>query len=206
MNRIAWVFVLAVCLMLPGMAWADIIVNGGFENPNTPASTAGFSQVPGWTITSPEVGYTVDCTTGTCGAPFYPHSGDAAIWGGASSASNAGTIVQSTITDVVGEVYSLSFWLANPYVEATPDNSAEVYWNSAPIFSETNLTNQPYTQYTAFVTGTGSDQLQFALYDAPGVLLLDDVGVNQVPDGGTTLSLLGLAIVGLAGLRRKLSL
>jgi hypothetical protein len=37
-------------------------------------------------------------------------------------------------------------------------------------------------------------------------LLLDNVGVNQVPDGGTTLSLLGLAIVGLAGLRRKLSL
>jgi hypothetical protein len=30
--------------------------------------------------------------------------------------------------------------------------------------------------------------------------------VQQVPDGGTTLSLLGLAIVGLAGVRRKLSL
>jgi hypothetical protein len=29
---------------------------------------------------------------------------------------------------------------------------------------------------------------------------------TQVPDGGTTLSLLGLALVGLAGLRRKLSL
>lgn len=30
--------------------------------------------------------------------------------------------------------------------------------------------------------------------------------VSAVPDGGTTLSLLGLALVGLAGLRRKLSL
>ena len=33
-----------------------------------------------------------------------------------------------------------------------------------------------------------------------------DMSVSQVPDGGTTLSLLGLAIAGLAGLRRKLSL
>jgi hypothetical protein len=30
--------------------------------------------------------------------------------------------------------------------------------------------------------------------------------LTAVPDGGTTLSLLGLALVGLAGLRRKLSL
>src|ERR1035438_2737268 len=116
MNRIAWVFVLAVCLMLPGMAWADIVVNGGFENPTNPALYAGYLDVPGWTITSPEPGYTVDCTTNgnACGSPFYAHSGVAAIWGGASSAGSAATIVQTTITDVAGEVYSLSFWLANP--------------------------------------------------------------------------------------------
>jgi hypothetical protein len=33
-----------------------------------------------------------------------------------------------------------------------------------------------------------------------------EAGTFATPDGGTTLSLLGLAIVGLAGLRRKLSL
>jgi hypothetical protein len=197
--------------MLPGMAWADIVVNGGFENPTNPApSGAGYLDVPGWTITSPgDVSATVDCTTGTCGSPFSPYAGDAAIWGGAYSPYAAGTIVQSTITDVTGEVYSLSFWLAKvvyPLPGGPLDNSAEVYWNGAPIFSETNLAPQAYTQYTAFVTGTGSDQLQFALFDNTGGLLLDNVGVNQVPDGGTTLSLLGLAIVGLAGLRRKLSL
>ena len=67
--------------------------------------------------------------------------------------------------------------------------------------------SQPLT----YVTGsTASTALQF-LESSPSRtgFLLDDVSVNPagvgVPDGGSTVSLLGFALLGLAGLRRKLS-
>jgi hypothetical protein len=121
-------------------------------------------------------------------------------------------VLSQAFTDTPG-ITSLSFWVANidnwfPGA-STGNNSVTVYWDGSQVFSLTNTTSQAYTQYSVNVTATGSDSVKFALSDAPGALLLDDVSVPSVPsvpDGGTTLSLLGLAIIGLAGLRRKLSL
>jgi hypothetical protein len=56
---------------------------------------------------------------------------------------------------------------------------------------------------------TSSTNLSFIFgTDASTAWFLDDVSVNPsgvgVPDGGSTVSLLGCALVGLAALRRKL--
>jgi hypothetical protein len=67
-----------------------------------------------------------------------------------------------------------------------PAHEYNIYSNTAPI------------TYLKFVGTTGS-----------GGSGPDDVGtfaIVSTPDGGTTLALLGLALVGLAGIRRKLSL
>ena len=53
------------------------------------------------------------------------------------------------------------------------------------------------------------DQFETTLELSKALAPIDDVGINPagvgVPDGGTTVSLLGCALFGLSGLRRKLS-
>ena len=76
-------------------------------------------------------------------------------------------------------------------------------------FSLTNAADSGYTEHTFNFTFTGgSTQLLFTFLNVPGLWHLDDVSVTptgSVPDGGTTVSLLGCALLGLAALRRKLS-
>ena len=68
--------------------------------------------------------------------------------------------------------------------------------------------NTPYTEFTFNVTASSaSSDLQFNLV-AGGSRFLDDVSVTParvgVPDGGSTVSLLSFALLGVAVLRRKL--
>ena len=74
----------------------------------------------------------------------------------------------------------------------------------------TNAAASGYMEHTFNFTYTGgSTELLFTNSRTEGSWLLDDVSVNPqgrgVPDGGTTVSLLGFALVGLAAFRRKLS-
>jgi hypothetical protein len=66
-----------------------------------------------------------------------------------------------------------------------------------------------FTGYTFNVTASSpSTALQFEGFNIAGAWLLDDVSVNPrgvgVPDGGSTVCLLGFALLGLTALRRKL--
>lgn len=81
-----------------------------------------------------------------------------------------------------------------------------------PRFSTKNLGMSAYTEYTYNVTATGtSTVLQFG-FDNATEFYLDDVSVtpvstvtsSAVPDAGSTSTLLGLAMFGLAAVRRKL--
>jgi len=82
-----------------------------------------------------------------------------------------------------------------------------VTFGGTTIFSHlfTNLSD--YTEYTFNASAlTSSTNLNFTVNGVDGAFLLDDVSVEPagVPDGGTTASLLGCALLGLAALRRKL--
>jgi len=77
-------------------------------------------------------------------------------------------------------------------------------------FSVTNAAASGYMEHTFNFTYTGgSTELLFTNSRPDGSWLLDDVSVNPkrvgVPDGGSTVSLLGCALLGLAALRRKFS-
>jgi hypothetical protein len=103
--------------------------------------------------------------------------------------------------------------LLAPGAFASNDN---VFTGSAPWFTENGFSfvadgtdyNIYYaastTNYIFSVCLVGQDCITSNAYGDPSTTV--NFSATQVPDGGTTLSLLGLAIAGLAGLRRKLSL
>jgi hypothetical protein len=86
--------------------------------------------------------------------------------------------------------------------------SVSVNWGGSNIFSESFTSPFGYTEYTFTVNALSpATQLQFQFSSIFGNLFyLDDISVTPagVPDGGSTVSLLGLALFGVAVLRRKL--
>ena len=106
----------------------------------------------------------------------------------------------------VGTTYTVDFWLAKPY-GGTSSFAASL--GGFTGFSLTNPGAFGYTEHSFnFTYAGGSTELLFG-YEAQLIgWFLDDVSVTPVggvPDGGSTVSLLGCALLGLAALRRKLS-
>ena len=167
-------------------ARANLITNGGFE-------TGDFS---GWTVLGTD--------NDVVGAqPFTsPHSGNFQ----ALFASGDNSISQN-VTTTPGSSYFVTFWLAaNVRQGGTP--SLSVTWGGSNIFSESFTSPFDYAEYTFTVDASSpATQLQFQFSSIFGnVFYLDDISVTTtaVPDGGSTVSLLGLALFGMAVLRRKL--
>ena len=167
-------------------ARANLITNGGFE-------TGDFS---GWTVFGND--------NDVVGAqPFtLPHSGNFQ----ALFASGDNSITQN-VTTTPGSSYVISFWLA-PNVRQGGLPSVSVNWGGSNIFSESFTSPFGYTEYTFTVNALSSaTPLQFQFSSIFGnVFYLDDISVTTagVPDGGSSVSLLGLALFGVAVLRRKL--
>jgi len=167
-------------------ARANLITNGGFE-------TGDFS---GWTVLGND--------NGVVGAvPFTsPHSGNFQ----ALFASGDNSISQN-VTTTPGSSYVITFWLAAD-VRQGGLPSVSVNWGGSSIFSQSFTSPSSYTEYTFNVNSLNPlTQLQFQFSSIFGnVFYLDDISVNRagVPDGGSSVSLLGLALFGMAMLRRKL--
>ena len=122
--------------------------------------------------------------------PFtLPHSGKfQALFGFADNS------ITQNVTTTPGSSYVITFWLA-PDVRQGGLPSVSVNWGGSTIFAFTVNALNPATQ------------LQFQFSSIFGNLFfLDDISVTLagVPDGGSTVSLLGLALFGMAVLRRKL--
>ena len=169
-------------------AKANLITNPGFE-------TGNFT---GWTQ-SGDTSFTG--VTGTF-VGIAPHSGSfQAVMGNVSTG-----FLSQMLALAVGTTYTVDFWLANN----TPGtNSFAASLGGVTGFSVTNAGASGYTEHTFnFTYNGGSTQLLFTFLNVPGSWFLDDISVEPagvgVPDGGSTVSLLGCALLGLAALRRKL--
>ena len=166
-------------------ARADIVVNGGFETGSFPPWTTSGNNTPFMNVVG-----------------FNQHSGSFAASLGPIGPD--GFLTQNLVT-TPGRSYVLEYWLANPVGGTPSDFSAS--WNGTTILG--SILSNPgafgYTEYQFNVTASGFlTDLHFNVAQDPDFFYLDDVSVNSVPDGGSTVALLGFALAGLGILRRKL--
>jgi len=167
-------------------AKADLIVNGDFETGDFTGWTTNQVSYPQYIVTSP-------------------------VHGGLYAAQIAGysfgpDTLSQTIATANGTVYQLSFWRNQDPGVIT---SLDVTWNGVSVFSElyTDVNpGFPYQNFTANVTGTGSDLLVFTSAQDPAFTYLDDVSLNvsAVPEPSTwAMMILGFAGIGFMAYRRK---
>jgi len=174
---LALTVVAALSIVCP--AKANLITNGGFE-------TGDFTS---WA----QVGGNIDGTL--------PHSGNFA-----ASFSSTGALQQSVAT-TLGASYTINFFLA---FIGTPlfHHSFTVSWGGETLLTLNQDCCDDYTEFAFNVTAPDpSTELLFQFDPAfpIGFWLLDDVSVTSgIPDGGSAVSLLGFALLGLTALRRKL--
>jgi hypothetical protein len=164
---------------------ANLIVNGGFETGDFTGWTADPVSYPMFIVTSPVV----------------PGDDYAAQIAGYSDGPDT---LSQTIATTPGQKYTLNFW---QYIgDGDPTTSLVVDWDNTVVYSE--LDTPPFNQYfetTVNVVGDGSDTLEFLCANDPNYTYLDDVSLtpSQVPDVGATVTMLGLALTGLAAFRRS---
>ena len=170
-------------------AKANLITNGGFET----------GDLTGWTSS-------MFLVSGTFNGQA-PHSGN---FQAVKNLGPSASLSQSVAT-TPGAAYTVSFFAAANNGPIPPDVTMTVTFGATTIFSHLFDSNTGYTGYTVNVTASSaSSALNFNLDgEGLGFVLLDDISVALarvgVPDGGSTVSLLGCALLGLAALRRKLS-
>ena len=169
-------------------AKANLITNPGFET----------GDLTGWTSSTFLVSGTFNGQA--------PHSGNFQAVNNFEPAS-----ISQSVATTPGAAYTVSFFAAANNGPIPPDVTMTVTFGATTIFSHLFDSNTGYTGYTVNVTASSaSSALNFNLDgEGLGFVLLDDISVALarvgVPDGGSTVSLLGCALLGLAALRRKLS-
>jgi len=182
LPKILFALTAVVALSVAHSAKANLITNSGFE-----------AGATGWSFTN--------------GAAWAPgagaHSG-VAYGFMPSSGANSPTISQSVAT-TSGASYTISFFVA--CAASIPSNLSFSF--GGIVFNHLFAAgNNGYTQLSFTATASGANTNLSFIGGGVASFRLDDVSVEPagvgVPDGGTTVSLLGCALLGLAALRRRL--
>jgi hypothetical protein len=109
-----------------------------------------------------------------------------------------GDTIAQTVTTTPGAQYILAFWVND---EGNTPAAMTAFWNGTAVKSLTwGATDSVKHEYTALVTGTGSDTVKLGAWGFNWWLGLDNVSLTPVPEP-VTMSMLALG--GLALLRRK---
>jgi hypothetical protein len=169
-------------------------------------SMAGF----GWTLSTASSGMSSGDGLTNAGSPFNPPD-FSALPNPASNAvflQGAGPSVSQSLTTISGDTLTVNFYLGSRYATGSFDGNqtVEVLIDNNVVNTYNLTSSTPFTLESVTVAATpGAHTLEF-MGTASGdhTAFVTDVTAST-PDGGTTLALLGLAVAGLAGLRRKLS-
>jgi hypothetical protein len=204
-----------VCLSLPQLAAASLVVNGSFEGPDYNATetdglphyyyTLNAPSLTGWTLSGPNI------TLLDSRAPYWVAPDESQY---IELEARTSSSISQLIATTPGEVYALRFAYAASGYYTGVDDSVSVFWNGTLLDtvdrdgSSIETLDWGYYDYLVAATST-STELRFSDGSVGQHFVgpyLDDVSLNAVagapvPEPSSAL-LFALGIVGLIGHRR----
>ena len=188
----------SVSIGIAGLAQANLITNGSFEDPSFSTGTwQVFTLIPGWTAVS---GDGIEIQNHAAGSPY---DGNNLV----ELDSNNNSAMVQTVNTVLGQNYTLSFYYSPRPNIPLESNGIEIRWNGALLDTLDqaggSVTNWSLHTYTVAGAGLGTS-LKFEAIGTNDSLggYLDKVSLDTVPEPATML-LFGAGITVLAGLRLK---
>src|ERR1035441_4144653 len=178
-KRMICVGMAAVALAIPLAASANLILNGGFENPNplSPYQYRTGSQITDWNISSTHRGVVqFDSNYQPVGVPNY----SVQLESGGSSPDS----ISQTVSTVPGATYSVSFILA-----AWNGSSSSMNVTIDSVTHNYTSSSQTYAPYSfSFVADNSSSTLKFENAGVYAVSFPQIDGVSMVPEPTTMIA------------------
>ena len=175
--------IFCIAALLCAVAWsanANLVADPGFEDSADGLGPHPFSA--SWQNIDPS-GF-----SNVGGDSAFAHSGN--NYANLGATPGTGSLSQ-TLGTIVGQSYTLSFWLANDITAGLPSgNSFNVFFGGVNVFSLTNQAAFGYTQFTiSGLVATSNHALEFVYNHNNDFWRLDDISVEAqgVPEAFSTI-------------------